>query len=90
MHRRIDILVKIKTWNKMEQEYGLNKDVGINRYNPFTKKIEKNLPKNRIILIEYNYINKVYTWKKGIQLYVIMDYMIEKFLTSKEYPQYFI
>jgi len=78
-------VVKIKTWNKMEQEYGKFDPDEINTKSLFTKSMEESLPKNRIIKIYEN----VWTPNKNNR-YTVDKEMIEKEFNSKDYPQYFI
>jgi len=79
-------VVKIKTWNRMEQEYGLDKNNHfINMETTFHKNMEEIMPKNRIIKIEKDELD--YDIWKG---YIITKFMIEEELDSKDYPQYFI
>ena len=92
-------VVKIKTWDKMEQEYGLDRDGDILTSLDilFSKEMEELLPKNRIIKInkitrEHIYYDEVeeYLWKiYGEELLINPD-MIEKILNPKDHPQYFI
>ena len=92
-------IVKIKTWDKMEQEYGLDRDGDI--LTPlnisFTKKMEELLPKNRIIKVnkilekdKYYDNYEEYLYILGDKKFFINPYMIEEFLDPKDYPQYFI
>ena len=74
-------LVKIKIWEQMEKEFGLNKHGYINCSPQFHLKMEKIMPKNRIILLDKNSFYKKY---------VIIEEMIEKELDPKLHPQYFI
>ena len=73
-------LVKIKTWEQMEQEFGLDKNDDIDCELSFLKVMEENMPKNRIIVLE----------NKGWKGWTISDDMIEEEVNSENYPQYFI
>ena len=83
-------VVKIKTWDRMEQEYGLNKnkmfdETTINTDLHFTETMELFLPKSRIIKIYEN------AWSPDKHTtFNIDNQMIEKELNPKDYPQYFI
>jgi hypothetical protein len=46
--------VKIKTWEQMEEDFGLTKYGSINCEMKFTKEMERSLPKDRIIETENN------------------------------------
>lgn len=46
------MLVRIKTWYELEAEFGLNEYGQINIFPVFTRKIDKELPKDRIISIK--------------------------------------
>ena len=75
-------IVKIKTWEQMEEEFGSDEEskIYINDFF-FHKGIEEKIPKNRIIALDdYN------MWKK----YGISEGMIEEELNPKDYPQYLI
>ena len=83
-------VVKIKTWNRMEQEYGLcmeemSEETSINTKSLFTKSMEESLPKNRIIKIYEN----IWAPNKHTRFNIDKE-MIEKEFNSKDYPQYFI
>ena len=89
------IVVKIKTWNELAEQYGIDEDGDIviedkkiQYTNFFTKDMELNMPKNRII--------KVVTTKDGVYLwsghhsYTILEEFIEEKYNLTEHPQYFI
>jgi hypothetical protein len=81
-------LVKIKTWDQMEKEFGLTGSGSINCTIVFTEEMEEDLPKNRIIVLEndeWRYISKTYDKR-----YWICDEIIKEELSRKDYPQYFI
>jgi hypothetical protein len=81
-------IVKIKTWDKMEKEFGLTFMDIIDCKNYFNKDMEEELPKNRIITLEYYYDVEDEDWFwKG---YIMDNEMIEEELNPKDYPQYFI
>ena len=73
-------LVKIKTWEQMEQEFGLTPSGNINCKSTFIVDMEKQIPKNRIIILEDG------CWGE----WSISDDMIEEEITPEDYPQYFI
>ena len=79
-------LVKIKTWEQMEREFGLDEDGYINCQNKFVENMERDLPKNRIILIK----NDMWKNSEGFYDWNITDDMIEEELNPEDYPQYFI
>jgi hypothetical protein len=71
--------VKIKTWDEMEKEYGLNKYGGINTKYNFTKKIEKILPEDRIIKISQKVLDAedvLYYWKLEDDIFFMSKDMI--------------
>jgi hypothetical protein len=84
------MLIKIKTWDKMEKEYKLNKDGDIEFPNndSFSITMESLLPKNRIIKVEKVYGG--YTWFTSYGLWGIPEKAVEEILTPSKYPQYFI
>ena len=65
------MLVKIKTWDKMKEEYGGNNITILCRYS-FTKVMEEILPKNRIINIDEDY-----QWKPKNKVFEISEDMIK-------------
>ena len=48
----VETKVKIKTWQQMESEYGLNNNGNINCHFTFTAKMEEKMPDDRIIEID--------------------------------------
>jgi hypothetical protein len=81
-------IVKIKTWDRMVEEFGLHSRICINCENGFIDDMDKLLPKNRIIKI-----SKVkttddfcYVWEG----WTISEDMIEDEYTLETHPQYFI
>ena len=84
------MLVKIKTWEQMEKEYGLDEDENImlsdNRL--FSITTESLLPKSRIIVIVES--SGDYIWFTSYGLWGVPEEAIEKILTPEEHPQYFI
>jgi hypothetical protein len=80
-------VVKIKTWDRMEKEFGLSIDHNINCENVFNKDMERFLPKNRIIILKDK--NKWFVENNPFAWYISND-MIEEELDPKDYPQYFI
>jgi len=85
-----DKLVKIKTWEQMEKEFGLNDRENINLPNnsSFGPIIEALLPKNRIIKVKTT--SEGFLWFTNYGLCGIHKEAIEKILSPEEYPQYFI
>ena len=81
-------LVKIKTWDRMVSEYGIDSDGDINTpAATFLKEMEEEIPNNRIIVIEKNIPNLThYEWNN----WSIEDEMIEEYLDPKDYPEYFV
>jgi len=74
-------IVKIKTWEQMEQEFGLNLFNNIKTQFTFTIQMEKKLPKNRVIILDKNS-----RWNG----YDISKTIIEEELDPKDYPEYLI
>ena len=66
--------VKIKTWEKMEKEFGLDEDGHINCNAIFVPSIEGLMPLNRIIEIDY------YGESMCFDGWDISDDMIEEYL----------
>jgi hypothetical protein len=87
-------LVKIKTWDRMVKEFGLDNYGNINCENEFLINMEEELPKNRIIVIERDITEKGrnYLWPTNdlVNGWTITEDMIEEELDPKDYPQYFI
>jgi hypothetical protein len=77
-------LVKIKTWEQLQEEFGLDLDGDINCKYGFTREMEEIIPKNRIILLENG------LWEIEYPRPSISDDMIEEELNPEDYPQYFI
>ena len=71
--------VKIKTWEKMEKEFGLDEDGHIKCGKFFTKDMEDILPEGRVI--EINIITRSWDY-----IYYISEDMIEEYL-SEEIPE---
>ena len=90
------MFVKIKTWDQMEEEFGLDSGGDINCKGGFLTTMEKDVPKNRIIEISKSLsksknINHYYDWKTNKNsTWTISNDMIEEFLNPKDHPQYFI
>ena len=84
------MFIKIKTWEQMEQEFGLNDSENINLPNneSFSTTMEYLLPKNRIIKVGVE--GGGYTWFTSYGVWRISEEAIEKILTPEEHPQYFI
>ena len=78
-------IVKIKTWNKMVEEFGLISMNSIDCENFFNDDMEEAMPKNRIIVITKS-IDDIYYWNG----WIISDDMIEEEYSRKIHPQYFI
>ena len=77
-------LVKIKTWDRMVKEFGLNKDGDIDCQDTFATGMEREMPKNRVIAI------KNHKWWQSSWNWDISEDMIEEIINPKDYPQYFI
>jgi hypothetical protein len=82
-------VVKIKTWDQMEKEFGLYNNEYINCDYVFTRAIEKTLPKNRIIVLEGDNNDKYIIKAFDIHFYISED-IIEEEYNREDYPQYFI
>jgi hypothetical protein len=79
-------VVKIKTWDKMVEEFGISEGT-INCLQGFTEEMEEAMPKNRIIVLNSK---GVFNWSVGKRKHGINDDMIEEELNPDDYPQYFI
>ena len=87
------MLVKIKTWRRMKEDYGVDYEHDIGTYPPYYRYMEKHMPKNRVITLEEK--DGKYRWKypdanKYDEYWNFPKEAIEKILTPKDYPQYFI
>jgi hypothetical protein len=77
-------LVRIKTWDQMEKEFGLDIVDNINCKYGFTSDMEKALPEDRIIVLdEEEWVIEGNDWNWGIS-----DDIIEEEIDSSYYPQY--
>ena len=73
--------VKIKTWEAMSREFGLNSDGSIPcGGDVFTDLMEDELPNDRVIVISP--MNDMYVWKAPDRQWNITDAMIEKELNT--------
>ena len=68
--------VKIKTWKKMEEEYGLDEYEEIDCYCKFMYEMEVMLPEDRIIEIKRK--DDYYVWNILNYFWNISDDMIEQ------------
>ena len=76
------VKIKIKTWKTMEEEFGLDMDDDILCDHYFTKKMEKEMPRDRIIKVEER--GDRYLWRCGnLFPYVISKDMVEQVVGSK-------
>jgi hypothetical protein len=79
------IKVKIKTWEAMKKEFGLDRDgdirMGITNLS-YLKTMEKSMPNNRIIQV-YKTLNGYYRWDLVGDYWNITNNMIERFLNTK-------
>lgn len=73
--------VRIKTWEKMEKEFGLDIAKDINCRDTFTKIMEERIPNHRIIEI-----NEDWVWKGDTREWFISEDMIEEYL-PEEIPE---
>jgi hypothetical protein len=81
-------IVKIKTWDAMVEEFGIEEDNIIHCEYNFTEHLEESLPKNRIIPLHkmFSDVLCIYGWNG----FTITDDMIEEEYTPETHPQYFI
>ena len=86
------IKVKIRTWDDMEKEYGLDyKEVIFIKEDEqyFVYEMEKDLPKNRIIKTKVRVKDSRFIWDNGNNVWTISPEMIEE-KSKMKYPEYFI
>ncbi len=69
--------VRIKTWEAMEEEFGLDDDGDINNKYSFVDMMEEVIPEDRIIEVEED--EDIYLWDCDSQWYISKD-MVEEFL----------
>jgi len=66
--------IKIKTWEQMEKEYGMD---CYNEYIvcefPFLKQMERSMPRNRIIKVKLQINNLIWRSKNGEKYYISHD-----------------
>ena len=74
-------VVRIKSWEQMEKEYGLDSLNDINCKDLFTQRMKYLY--NTTILIENNYTRDKYGWD-------ISDDMIAEYLNLEDYPELLI
>jgi len=75
--------VKIKTWETLEKEFGLDEEGDINCSFFFTKDMEEELPADRIIEVEprIDLIDgRKYLFENDISLWWVSDDMIEQII----------
>ena len=79
--------VRIKTWEVMKQEFGLEPEGTINCRCLFTEDMEKGLPSDRVIDI-VRVLGDVYGWRAesshGLRTWLISDDMIEEIVEETE------
>ena len=73
------MLVEIKTWKEMEEEFGLNKyGLSIACYNTYIREMEDEMPEDRIIEVDKNITRShLYNWV-GSSLYWSISKVIIK------------
>ena len=75
--------VKIKTWNKMVEEFGIEENQ-IKCEQLFVDTMEADIPEDRIIEVEEKYDSKlddeIMTWYTSDCTWVISEDMVEKYL----------
>jgi hypothetical protein len=69
--------VKVKSWTTLEEEFGLDGTDSINCKFGFTKEMEKQLPEDRIIEVDYYSEDNSYKWLVGDGEYWLTDEMLE-------------
>ena len=72
------IKIRIKTWEEMEQEFGLKYNGEIDVEFTFTKLMEKELPSNRIIEVTPGEVPGEYWWIQGGFYYHISKDMVKE------------
>lgn len=72
--------VLIKTWEQMKHEYGLDSAGDIRCRYCFTRSMENQLPKDRILFVYLN--ENQLTWKLGRLHAAISEDMVEKILVE--------
>ena len=73
------IKAKIKTWENMEREYGLDAVGFIDTHVVFTQRMDKSLPANRVIIIK-KWDGKEGVWHSDFYDWVVHMEMIEEVL----------
>ena len=72
------IKVKIKSWDKMEDEFGLDYFMNINCNEVFVYSMENLLPEDRIIEVTPVEDNNIYSWHVNGNEWNISNDMIEE------------
>ena len=80
--------VKIKTWEEMEKEF-LTYVGGRLKVEDtfFTKEMEKELPRDRIIKLYYGKNLNEWVWDSGMNDYIIKDDMVDYVVNDKDIPK---
>lgn len=71
--------IKIKTWDEMKNEFGLDRFGSINVKGKFIENMEDLMPRNRIIEISINNMRD-YIWLTNENEWLISKYMIKMFV----------
>jgi hypothetical protein len=79
---------KIKTWDKLVEEFGTTYNNSINMDVVMSESMESDLPKNRIIKVECS--KDTLKWSLENKFWYISYDMIEEELDINDYPEYFI
>ena len=83
-------IVKIKSWEKMKEEFGLDIDGDIDCTPSFMQIMERYINKRRIIEMHPGKYSSKYIWYINDESYTISEEMIEEEINPKDHPQYFI
>ena len=76
------MLVEIKTWKEMEEEFGLNKyGLSIACYNTYIREMEDEMPEDRIIEVEPQ--DTYYSWVDLDLNYNITENMIKQIIEGE-------
>jgi len=71
----LDLVIKIKSWDKLAKKYGLNENRDIDLKCTFTKELEEALPKNRTIKVKIDRLgNLLWIKDRSKSLYWVISY----------------
>jgi hypothetical protein len=71
------ITVKVKPWDVLEKEFGVDGDGDIKCMFSFTKEMEELLPEDRIIKVDFFKKDDLYRWNTDVNDFWLPDEVLE-------------